>query len=267
MKLLMEQWRKFINEDPMGFVHQLAKSGKLGMDQTAQPTLPKPSGREIKDAFRKHADHEFLSTLQTVHWGDPWGLEDLHGKNKDELSTTMAPPGEPLNQNANLALDTGLLVKGRITLAANNQDQLYSGIKADYAPEDEWLPDEKKKKQHRAASSGLNKRPMVSKDYSRYDRLKKGNEFGEKKARSGIPYVLDQSTWKPMSMHTNEALVDNWRAVAVVVTGEVAEVLSKNVEQGSYGLGKIKQIFGIAMGFNIPIIDSNRKTIWSSENA
>ena len=84
MKLLREYIRHLLKEDPMGFVHDLAASDKFG-DQFFGGNVGKEAGREIKRVFNKNADHQFLSTLDTVHWGTTYGIESLVGnKGKDE---------------------------------------------------------------------------------------------------------------------------------------------------------------------------------------
>ena len=77
MKLLREYIRALLTEDPMGFVHDLAAaSGEFGTDDApffgGDPG--RVGGKAIKRAFAKNADHQFLSTLDTVHWGDVYGM-------------------------------------------------------------------------------------------------------------------------------------------------------------------------------------------------
>ena len=272
MKLIMEQWRKFINEDAMGFVHQMAKAHqeKVPLDKRSDrpaslgPFLNKKGGREIKQAFNAHADHEFLSTLDTVHWLDSaYAVEDLVGKGKDELSATMTMGNDSFHA-AGYGFEIGLWIKGRITLATNDQDNLYSGFYGDYGAPHEGDPEAVK---HRDKSSGRNKRPSVTKDFSRYDQLKRGNEYMEKMARN-IPYILDRSTWNPSQTKTNnEALVDNWSPRAFVVTGELAQVIKANVKEGRIGAGQVKKVFTMAEKLGIPIVDLDRKPLWKPESA
>lgn len=264
MSLLREYIRELLKEDPIGFVHDLAASDKFG-DQFFGGRVSKEAGREIKRAFNNNADHQFLSTLDTVHWtGDLYGLEGLKGKGKDELSATMTLPGDDFDY----PLDYGLWVKGRITLAANDQDKLYSGFHGDYGAGSEGTDEEVT---HRDKSSGRNKRPTVSKDYSRYGQLKRGNEFGEKMARDGIPYVLDQSTWKPGEARSNnEALVDNWKPVGIILTrgDEINAISGLDYIEGTVGdveefaLGAIKQIMLTAIAFGVPVYDTERELLW-----
>ena len=73
-----------------------------------------------------------MSTIDTVHWAKgPYALGDLVGKGRDELSTTMALPSEPL-RSVGEYVPYGLWVKGRITLASDTQDTIYSGFYSDY---------------------------------------------------------------------------------------------------------------------------------------
>ena len=128
MNLLREYIRELLKEDPMGFVHDLAAAhDEFG--EEGQPFFGgdpgKGGGKAIKRAFAKNADHKWLSTLNTVHWGDVYALEDLIGKNKDELSTLMSLPGENFEVSGK---NTGLWVKGRITLAGNDMDKFHLKI-------------------------------------------------------------------------------------------------------------------------------------------
>lgn len=260
--------RQLLKEDPVGFVQDLAASDKFG-DQFFGGNVSKEAGREIKRAFNKNADHQFLNTLDTVHWtGDFYGLEGLKGKGKDELSATMTLPGDKFDY----PLDYGLWIKGRITLAANDQDKLYSGFHGDYGGGG-VLGGSEEEITHRDKSSGRNKRPTVSKDYSRYGKLKRGDEFGEKMARDGIPYVLDQTTWNPVDpdWSNNEALVDNWRPVGIILTRgdeinaisglDYVEGTAEDVEE--FAVGMIKKIMLTAIEFGVPVYDTEREVLWS----
>ena len=266
MKLIMEQWRKYIiKEDSMGFVHQMAKSHQKSGFQGGN--LDKQLGREIKQAFNDHADHEFLSTLDTVHWANVYALDELVGKGKDELSATMSLPGDKFRSAGDY--QTGLWIKGRITLATNEQDRLYSGFYGDYGSPHEGDPEAVK---HRDRSSGRNKRPTVGKDFSRYDKLEPGNEYMEKMAK-GHPYVLDRSTWEPRAtISNNEALVDNWTPKAIVVfsatriQAAVYKVASGALERSQLA-GDASKIFKVAEKFGLPIVSPDRGVLWKPENA
>ena len=276
--VLREYVRALLTEDPMGFVHDLAASDSFG-DQFFGGQIGKEAGRDIKRAFNKNADHQFLSTLDTVHWvNDFYAMEDLKGRGKDELSTTMTLPSDSLEPAAGLPY--GLWIKGRITLATNDQDKMYSGFYGDYGVGHEG--DEEAVTQ-RDRSSGRNKRPSVSKDYSRYGQLKRGDEYMEKMARDGIPYVLDQSTWNPVNADwsNNEALVDNWRPRGIIVVkDDVVDAILKAAEKLVSGgqsppsgntakdidyftAGVTKKIMLTSLDLGVPIYDTDRNKLWS----
>jgi len=259
MKLLREYIRELLKEDSLGFVHDLAGSDKFG-DQFFGGSIGKEAGREIKRAFNNNADHQWLSTLDTVHWtGDVYGIKELKGKRKDELSATMTLPGDSFVPSVDGF--TGLWIKGRITLAANDQDNLYTGFYSDYTEESDA-------NLHRIKSSGINKRPSVSKDYSQYGRLARGNASAEMRAQEGIPYVLDQSTWDPSKNRSgvNEALVDNWRVVGVVIGPRLLKFVKYYADSDpSEAIGEIAEIFRVATDFGVPIIDVNRSELWRPE--
>ena len=274
--LLREYVRTLLTEDPMGFVQQLAAGSEA--EDFFGGKIDKQRGREIKQAFAKHADHQWLSTIDTVHWAStPYSLKDLIGKGKDELSTTMALPGDPLRSIGDF-VPYGLWIKGRITLASDTQDTIYSGFYGDYGAPVEGTEEEVSQ---RDKSSGRNKRPTMSKMYKRYSNLQPGEKYSEKMARN-IPYVLDQSTWDPNNpSSTNEALVDNWRPVGLVVAkGDVeAAILSaaeKLVSGGHsppsgntakdidyFTAGAVKEAMLTALELDIPIYNTSRTKLWS----
>ena len=83
-----------------------------------------------------------------------------------------------------------------------------------------------------------------------------------------IPYILDRSTWNPASTKTNnESLVDNWSPRALVVTGELAQVIAANVKEGQRGAGKVGKVFSTAEELGVPIVTLDRKPLWKPENA
>ena len=260
--ILREYIRELLAEDAMGFVHDLAGAS----DEFGEEGMPffggdvgKGGGKAIKRAFNANADHKWLATLDTVHWtGDFYSMTDLIGKGKDELSATMTLPGEDFDW----PLNYGLWIKGRITLAANDQDRLYTGY---FKKRDESDLEQV----HRDKSSGRNKLPTVSKDYSRYGQLERGNEHHEEMARN-IPYVLDKSMWAPSGMN-NEALVDNWKPVGIILTNpdEIYSVSGLDYIEGTkedieeFALGITKQILLTALAFGVPVYDTERDMLWS----
>ena len=162
-----------------------------------------PSGKVLKKAFHKHADRSFLNTLTTVHWTDyPGELKKLlNGSSKDEVSTSVYLPGELENTGTGAMGGFGLEIKGHISLLANNMDWIVTGGVRDFEGVDP----------QRTASSGKNK--GVKKTYA---------PTGY--ARDSAIVVLDKSDWNPVGadegITNNEALVDNWRPIALVTSRE-----------------------------------------------
>ena len=91
MKLIMEQWRRFVEdqEQRQAFAKDLKSSGrskanlvsdrgpktKNFRDEMFKQVLSQ--GRDLKKAFAKTADREFLDSLVTVHWTDISGVEKM----------------------------------------------------------------------------------------------------------------------------------------------------------------------------------------------
>jgi len=273
MNLLREYIRELLKEDAIGFLHALAASseefGEPG-EKFYGGDPGKGGGKAIKRAFNDHADHEWLSTLDTVHWTPVYGLADLIGKGKDELSTTMTLPNKPFATWQGAPVP-GLWVKGRITLAAKNMDELYSGAYLGYeGPHADYTPEEQ---EQRKKSSGVNKLPKVSKDYSRYGKLKRlgPDAFPIEKSWQAdtlerVPYIVDKSMWTPIVNKTGgEALVDNWKAVGIVVHSKLARSVQHYADDPSEAIGALKELFKAAADFGVPIVDLNRNKLWSPE--
>ena len=271
--------RQLLKEGPIGFVQDLATSDKFRYDPRVRGAqVGKAAGRDIKRAFNKNADHQFLSTLDTVHWAyDFYELEPLKGKGKDELSTTMFLPGDSFDPPAGLPY--GLWIKGRITLAANEQDQIYSGFYGDYGV---GLEGDEEAISQRDRSSGRNKRPTTSKDYRKFRAAEKGNPAHEKAVRKEIPYILDQSTWdSSKTTSNNEALVDNWRPRGIIVAkADVEDAILKTAkklagEGGTppsgkivkdidyFSVGVVKTIMLASLDLGVPIYSTDRTILWS----
>jgi len=259
--LIREYIRVLLKEDAIGFVHDLI--GSKNFEDFDGGEVGKAGARDIKRVFAKNADYQFLNSLDTVHWTDPYSLEPLIGKNKDELSATMTLPGENFIQ-ADTG-DVGLWIKGRITLAANDQDEIFSGHMRHYG--DTTDP----KVRHRDRSSGRNKLPTKARDYSMYDAAERGNEKHEKLVSQKIPYVLDRSTWNPSQTRSyNEALVDNWKPVGIVVTdnetiGIVSSLsyITNEQEANKELLGSMRRLVLFALKLGIPIYNDKKDMLWS----
>jgi hypothetical protein len=232
-RMLREYIREMLKEDAAEFIKTVNRKGVHDpLIQFRNDPKRKSHSREIKRIFRDNADHNWLNTLDTVHWNFetyPEAFLSLKGRNRDEISCTMTMPNKSFEPR-NFEAAYGLWVKGRITLASYDQDQIWSGMRGHYMshpPEPEQL--------QRMRSSGLNKRPDTLPHKRSWANLEKEmDELGGFDARElgyQFPYILDQQSWvEPSGGFMNEALVDNWRAVGLVVP-EYAEMGIKDLQQ------------------------------------
>ena len=226
MKLLMEQWRKYLKEDAAArkeFADDLAQVAgyEHGMVFGKEDAYKKmmSQGRTLKKLFAKHADQNFLNSLVTIHWGRyqdirefvQFGKEDR--SDRDELSCAAYLPG----QVRGASYRHGLVVKGRITLLANSMDDLYTGFGREY----------RKTAPSRAKMSGANKG---------VGRSHRPKEYMEDKI-----LVLDKDDWDPSGKkyQLNEALVDNWKIVAII-SDEKEKPALETIAKG--------------VGFDVPVI-------------
>ena len=207
MKLLMENWRKFIKEDAQTreeFSKDLCDMGgyehrrdyvDAAFGKTIDPDFSEvtKTGRGIKKLYHKHADRAFLDSLITIHWTEKKGLVHLlaHGSSKDELSCAAYLPGETATS---VWADYGVVVDGYISLLANDMNDVMSGGGKRYTlanPE-------------RTKSSGANKGIGLSYQCTDYvDKI----------------FVFDEEDWNPaIRKHSrfNEAFVDNWKITAII---------------------------------------------------
>lgn len=221
MKLIIEQWRKFLIEDTQKrgeLAKDLEDTGREGKfvdvrRMTHTPEMHRSAmkdvmaqGRDLKKAFAKNADREFLDSLVTIHWTDKQSMINmLLGKlnSRDELSAAAYLPEAGVQGGEGAFNDFGIVIKGHITLLANDMDQIYTGHGSDYTKADP----------QRTKMSGANKGAQQvynPKEYEKYEVL-----------------VLDQEDWKPhksfRGSNANEALVDNWSPVALIVPGHREE--------------------------------------------
>ena len=252
MNLLREYIRQLLKEDLEAFSRDLS-SARAKFRKSApsfdgyhlrafDDVIENPGGRSIKQVFNTHADHKWLATLDTVHSTLIGGLQDMiNADGRDEISTVMYLPTEKIVPWGG---NVGLWVKGRITLASNDMDKLYTGHYDEYMGPNAWgTPEEQGQ---RKKSSGVNKTPQTA------------SAFDEEH------YVLDKSTWKPADA-SNEALVDNWKPIGIIATYNQQKVL-RDIARGRVSLDEIdnetKELIDIATQAGLPIFNGDRKVLW-----
>lgn len=236
-RLLKQYIREILRENAADFIKAVNRAELYADDVSRTPSDEKNlksslnlKAQDIKRIFRDTADHAWLKRLDTVHWnfdGAPWELKRLKGRNRDEISCTMALPGKEFFLPTHGEESYGLWVKGRITLAAYDQDMIWSGFLSRYMSR-RRSPEQR----HRRKSSGVNKLPATLPWKGRWTRLEQELEnvsgFSAQELDYEFPYVLDQETWvEPAGAFMNEALVDNWRPVGIVVPEFISQTMQE----------------------------------------
>jgi hypothetical protein len=228
MKLLFENWRKFINEDESTretFAQEFCdlggfESGYWGGMPTSRKDYQDAIkvARPLKKLYNKHADRAFLNSLITVHWTERMGLVKIlsKGSSKDELSCAAYLPGTVTTSTWG---DYGVVVKGYISLLANDMNDLVSGAGQGYAKVDP----------QRTKSSGANKGVGMVQRCSDY-----ADEI----------LVFDKDDWKPRvykGTTRNEAFVDNWKITAII-SPEISHPFLKRIVHGKMNRPDVKII-------------------------
>jgi hypothetical protein len=233
--------REMLLEDSAGFVAELLKSAQSWdeldqvFDREGFFKAGGQVGRDLKRAYAAHADHAFLRGLVTIHWAASLdALKQLSGAGRDELSATLHSPGATVKP----ALAMGLWIRGRITLAAHDEDKIWSGFYREYTGlfDDEgglsWEEQEARREKRAASrqSSGLRKRPGRAPTAAFLRELEAGT--------AQQPYILDAETWAAGGggRRTNEALVGGWHPVGIVLSDK--SLLKYDPEGGRWPAGE-----------------------------
>ena len=224
----MENWRKYLAEDAARRralaqdISDLENKDQWDTEAANVKYRMKPSpkaykemmtkGRAIKKLFAKHADRSFLESVVTIHWSYRKRILELikSGSSKDELSAMAFLPGqfEGVARDAQGQFgDVGLIVKGHITLLANDMDELMTGYGRDYRTADP----------ERTKMSGANKGVRQN--------------FPPEMYEEGRPLlVLDKEDWQPEEEGLgNEALVDNWKLIGIIASDAPDMAFFRNV--------------------------------------
>jgi hypothetical protein len=228
MSILRQFISEILTEDLEGFVKDT--SGIMyAAGSTAVATLDKGTenkSKEVKRLWAKNADHAFMKSLNKVHWfqsGSSLALRlkwFLNSSGKDEVATSAYLPGTSMKSSWG---SVGVLLDGRVTLAANSMDTIVSGYSGDfYGMEDKYK------------SSGTPKRSGV---------------FGTVFSPSS-DYVLDSASFNPSEFADNEFIVDNWKVKALVV--------GRSSNEYPNALG---QVISLAKQNGIPILNEKGDVI------
>ena len=210
-------------EDRAKFAKELEKLPSDFQDFTMQTLERIKRGKIVKRLFAKLADRQFMNSLKTVHWGYKKDILNLmknaETRKRDELSTSAYLPNEGVSKVGPFGMDFGILIKGYITLLANNMDDISSGTGKSYSDE---FPE-------RTKQSGANKGVSKLRYPSDYEKFK--------------IFVFDKEDFDPdkdwAGGPRNEALVDNWKIEAVIVPDD------KDAEENKKRFAKYLEKVGI----------------------
>ena len=208
----------------------------------------KKFGKQIKRLWNQNADHQwFAENVDTIHFAeDPAKLLNWpSGRSKDEISCTMHLKNQKIKTSslyggAMTFGHIGLMVKGRITLAVNDMDFAITGFKSRY----DKMPREEYRQQK--SSSGINKYPDMGPNL--FNPEWKNLEGAEN------PYAFDAQTFEKNNSEYNEALVDNWKVVAIVAPRDVIEYAAENPDM----TGDQAFIYDLLDQFQVPVLDLDR---------
>jgi len=204
--------RDILAEDLASFVNRTTGAGefKAAMNDPTFEEFPaeKKKARNAKRIWAEEADHSFFDSLVKVHWFQFSPLASLNwiltSGGRDEISTVLYLPDNDLITSG--WGNVGVVVDGRVTIAANSMDSLLSGYKAKGSVAGKY------------SSSGIPKRP------TRMTRKETAN------------YILDRDSFKESSQGRNEGIVDNWKPIALVLPhgqeGSARGIRKKALEAG-----------------------------------
>jgi hypothetical protein len=199
----------------------------------------KAQAKDIKRAWAAEADHEFMKSIIKVHWLSGWniayGLEDLlRLPRNNEIATMGYLPGA--GRVTSSWGKAGVIVQGRVTLAANDMNAITSGYFKD-------IPQDVISKYR---SSGTPRRALT------FNNLTSGE------------YILDRETFKPELSRHNEFIVDNWKPVGIVIAYEGREFLNMvrdSPKQKDRPPGRAVGAARHVLKPNLPIYDEDMKLV------
>jgi|9_EtaG_2_1085328.scaffolds.fasta_scaffold02965_4 hypothetical protein len=250
MKLILENWRKFLLQEDQD--DSWKYYGKKGRDKKQLQT-----DRDWKKQWNSKADQNFFKNkVKKVHWiggvhfsPGPRGTEfevlpkikswgNLSKTHKDELSCIGYTKLPLRDDMSGLSLPAGILVDGYTSYAASGDIQ------------SEWSSsaDEKDKKTH--SGSGLPKRANI-KNNAMYDE------------KTFVEPVNSEGGY-------NELIVDNWKGIAIVINlkSKYFKLLSKKpISRGRRAQAQkarkeeLKQIIEYCKSTNMKVVDMNLQEI------
>jgi len=230
MRITEGQLRRIIREELLEESYQgfkdrtsdLSYSVNMWQDPTFEEhPAEKKIARDVKRIWAEEADHAFMDSVVKIHWVQAFNDKAAMAKirdflsmsRKDEIATTGYLPDSEEFMSSWGAY--GVIVKGRVTFAANSMETIGSGFGKN-------IPDDVRKKY---ASSGVPKRAMYFRE--------------TEKTHGPLPkmddYILDRESFdtegakglhagQRVDRRVNEFIVANWKPVAIVRTFKVSHL-------------------------------------------
>lgn len=224
--MLKEFVKQILNEDFESFIDDYKKHPKLQAGVTADMSNPffvlndrnkedwtkisdnESAMRDLKRMWNKHVDRNFIQSLTKVHFISDVSLLQIEKMRSLETFLSMSRKNEiscrgflPNKVPDNL-LNLGIVVDGRVTLAANEQNEIRSGFHGKIDTSE----------LSRFRNSGTPRRPTQSPSATTIQHMRRDSNYEI--------YIFDQATFdeKLARRCQNELIVDNWKPLAVMLT-------------------------------------------------
>ena len=236
MRYLRQYIRNLITESKEAFMKDILSandwydgSSSVKINKDFMHREARRAGRVVKRIWAKHVDREFVDSLIYVHYTE---LTDflygdtskyfIPGGSRDEISCEAFENQYSISFES-LHGDIGLIIQGYVTLLGNDENRVYTSSSKWYDME---LPNLKH-------TSGINK------GVTEY---------------VADTYVLDKQSFRRPTYEDsrNEALLDNWKVVAVFSDRSgTRERLKKFLQE---------------RGYNVPVLDPSADDLSSYTN-
>jgi len=233
------QIRRIILEDLQSFIDAATEANINYNAAAGDPLLLHPRNKEakrqsraLKDLWRQHSDLSSFKDLTFVHW-----LSDtvkmvpkfLNMNRRDEISTSISPESGPIGFTRWGTI--GVQLKGRVTFAGNDMNQMMTG----------YMTDVKVKDREKYGKRGLPKRPL------------------ETTPRFWSSFTLEAGDLRFDPSEVNEAILDNWKPVAWVLSDDFSYPTTrpKRASEREELLGVIEAI----RDSGLPVINMNREPV------
>lgn len=231
--------RGIIREDRDSFIRAATDADLNYAAAPGDPLMLHPRNKEakrqsrvLKNLWRQHSNQESFRRLTFVHWFSNAAEsvpEFVQSSGKDEISTSISSPDDPIGFTRWGVV--GIQLKGWVTFAGNNMNQMMSG----------YMDKVKAKDRAKYGGAGIPKRPM------------------ETTPRSWDTFALDAGDLTYDPNEVNEAILDNWRPTAWVISENFMNIF-KNRRRRSEREELLAMIEAIRDS-GLPVINTNRELV------